>query len=598
MKKRLKPSQKYGSAKKHRSHESTKPSPHQQGTDEQGAIIKRSKGLIKTALVYPNTYGTGMSSLGFQTVYRLANQVEIVACERVFLPDPRQKCRHIKSVETGLSLDRFDIILFSISFENDFLHLVQLLKETGIPLRSTNRNHTHPLVVAGGVACFLNPEPIAPFMDLFLLGEAECLLEVFFEQFQKTEDKATLLFTIEDKLPGAYVPSRHLPILYSNQETLSNFPPATIEVQYLDTLDRVKTTTTITTSQTAFKDTFLIETLKGCPHGCRFCTAGFIYRPPRIYPLETIYQAIDEAKDKTRKVGLVSSAILDHPDIHLICQYARDRDLKLSFSSLRADKLNDQIIQILADSGVKTATIAPEAGSQKMRNIINKKITREEILRAVEKLVTQGIINLKLYFMIGLPLETDQDVDEIVSLTLAIKAIFLETSKKKKKIGNITLSINPFIPKPSTPFQWSAMALESILKHRVNIIRQGLKKTANVSMNFESLREAKHHALLSLGDRDTADIIETAAQHGWTQAMKTNKEYCNMVIYQEKPRAQEKIKQIPPENITRKLLPWNILRHRVSDQFLAGEFKKAEQEKKSVSCPMDDCNLCKICISS
>jgi radical SAM superfamily enzyme YgiQ (UPF0313 family) len=555
---------------------------------EQGVILKRGKGLIKTALVYPNTYKAGMSSLGFQTVYRLANNLQTIACERVFLPDPGQKKGQIKSLETGLSLDQFDIIMFSISFENDFLHLVQLLKETGIPLRSSDRNHIHPLVIAGGVACFLNPEPIAPFLDLFLLGEAECLLDSFFKFFQKTEDRGALLSTIENKLPGAYVPSRHLPVLYA-AKSVPHFPPARIQVQYLDSLDRVKTTTTIMTTKTAFRETFLIETLKGCPHGCRFCTAGFIYRPPRIYPKEIIYQAIDEAKEKTRKVGLVSSAVLDHPDIHLICQYAMDQGLKLSFSSLRADKLTDKIIQILSDSGVKTATIAPEAGSQRMRNVINKKITAKQILDTVGRLVDKGIINLKLYFMIGLPFETDRDVEEIVHLTQDIKAIFLESAKKKKKIGTITLSINPFIPKPCTPFQWSAMTPKKTLKHRVEIIRQGLKKTANLTLNFESLRQAKHHALLSLGDRKTADILEAAEQIGWTQALKNNKDYCDQVIYQEKPRPT---KEGPFP------LPWNILRHRVTDQFLSKEFEKAMQEKESPACPMKRCSHCQICITS
>lgn len=344
------------------------------------------------------------------------------------------------------------------------------------------------------------------------------------------------------------------------------------------------------TTKTAFKDTFLIETLKGCPHGCRFCTAGFIYRPPRIYPKEIIYQAIDEAKEKARKVGLVSSAVLDHPDIHLICQYAMDQGLKLSFSSLRTDKLTDKIIGLLSNSGVKTATIAPEAGSQRMRNIINKKITANQILDTVGRLVDEGIINLKLYFMIGLPFETDKDVEEIVHLTQEIKAIFLESAKRKKKIGTITLSINPFIPKPCTPFQWCAMTPEKTLKHRVEIIRQGLKRTGNVTLNFESLRQAKHHALLSLGDRKTADILETAEQIGWTRALKTNKDYCDQVIYKEKPRPTEKGPNIP--------LPWDILRHRVSDKFLAKEFEKATQEKESPACPMKACNRCQICINS
>ncbi len=600
MKKRFKPSRKqrpnrYGPSKY---------GTGEYGPDEQGAIVKHGKKLIKTALVYPNTYKAGMSSLGFQTVYRLANQNKAIACERVFLPDHGQKIRKVKSLETGLHLDRFDIIMFSISFENDFINIVRLMKETGIPLGSSNRGHIHPLVIAGGVACFLNPEPVAPFMDLFLLGEAECLLDPFFKEFQKTKDKAALLTTIEADLPGAYVPANHLPFLYAteaNTQTPSSLPPTNdppskeysqdkIQVQYLNTLEQVKTTTTIMTSNTAFKKTFLIETLKGCPHGCRFCTAGFIYRPPRIYPLKTLYQAIDEAGQKTDKIGLVSSAVLDHPGIQAICRYARDQNLKISFSSLRADKLSDQIIQTLADSGVKTATIAPEAGSQRMRDIINKKITGREITHAVKRLVNKGIINLKLYFMIGLPFENDQDVQDIVSLTLAIKEVFLEASRKKKKIGTITLSINPFIPKPCTPFQWCAMALEADLKRRVAIIQQGLKKTANIKLNFESLREAKRNALFSLGDRYASNVIEAAAQYGWTRAMKMNKKYCDRVMYQEKSISTATC-DAPP-------LPWDILEHRINDEFLAKEFEKAGQKKKSPACPMKECSACQICINA
>ena len=360
----------------------TPPAP--KGPKEQGAIVKPGRGLTRVALVYPNTYKAGMSSLGFQTVYRLANQDERIACERVFLPDGRDWHGPVKSLETGLPLNRFDIILFSISFENDFLHLAQLLSTTGLPLRSSDRHHIHPLVAAGGVACFLNPEPIAPFMDLFLLGEAECLLPPFFDLFLGATDKAAVLDTIESSLAGTYVPANHSPILYPFPEPPQPDPgpgatgrEKRIKVQYLKELSRVSTTTAIMTSGTAFKDTFLIETLKGCPHGCRFCTAGFIYRPPRTYPLDTLISAMDEAATKTDRVGLVSSAVLDHPQIAEICQYGQKKGMRLSFSSLRADKLDDQFIGFLADSKVKTATIAPEAGSERMRKIINKKLDKK-----------------------------------------------------------------------------------------------------------------------------------------------------------------------------------------------------------------------------
>jgi len=538
---------------------------------EKGTIVKKGKGLIKAALVYPNTYKAGMSSLGFQTVYSLANEIDFLACERVFLPDPRQKTDRLKSLESGLSLNRFDIILFSISFENDYNHLVQLLGEAGIPLRSSDRNHTHPLVVAGGVACFLNPEPIAPFIDCFLLGEAECLLKNFFNAVLKESRRNLFLQTLEKKISGAYVPALHI-----------SGKPFQIKVQYLKNLDTITTQTQILTSGTAFKDTFLVETLKGCPHGCRFCSAGFIYRPPRIYPVKNILTAMDTATGKTDKIGLVSSAIADHPDITDICDYGLKHDFKLSFSSLRADKLTDDLISALSNSKVKTATIAPEAGSERMRCIINKKIDEHDILGAAQRLVNAGIINLRLYFMIGLPFEQTRDVHAIVDLTKKIKTVFLESSRKNKKIGTITLSVNPFIPKPGTPFQWAAMEDEKVLKQKVTIIKQGLKKIANVRMTFESLRKAKIHALLSLGGQKTADLIEAAQKDGWTTVMRHNKPYCHSIVH------EEKTVDTP--------LPWDFLDNRVKKQFLAKEFLKAKQEKKSAPCPMAACDKCHICI--
>ncbi len=538
---------------------------------EQGAVLKTGKGLLRTALVYPNTYQTGMSSLGFQTVYTLINQLDSVACERVFLPDKKTGAPVPASEESGLPLHQFDIIFFSISFENDFIHIAQLLVQSGIPLRSSDRNHTHPLVIAGGVACFLNPQPIAPFIDCFLLGEAECLLKPFFDLFFDTPGRP-LLTTIESSLPGAYVPSLHT----ANQSFQ-------ITVQYLETLKDTITTSCILTRDAVFKDLFLIEILKGCPHGCRFCSAGFIYRPPRVYPLENICTAIESASGRTDKIGLVSSAIADHPDIDSICSFAITRGFQLSFSSLRADLLNDDLVQALSRSKVKTATIAPEAGSERMRQTINKQITEPDILSAAQRLVAAGIMNLKLYFMIGLPFETDRDVQAIVDLTLKIKAVFLEASRKQKKMGTITLSLNPFIPKPATPFQWSAMAEETILKHRIRMIQDGLKKIANIKINVESLRQARIHALLSRGDVQCASVIETALENGWPAALRQHKAYCDQVVYH----------PISPE----KTLPWDFLNNRINKHFLLKEYRRASRQKPSPACPMIDCARCKTCIA-
>ncbi len=557
---------------------------------ETGAVIKREKGLITTALVYPNRYRAGMSSLGFQTVYRAINDLKSVACERFFLPDRANEDGRLTSHETGKRLDQFDIIAFSISFENDYLNLAALLQQSGIPLRSSKRDNSHPLVIAGGVACFLNPEPLAPFIDCFLLGESEVLITEFFDSYSPDLPKDQFLEKIVSEMTGAYVPAFYSPVYTGDEKRFGGMTPVrkgipgVVKVARLGTLENTTTTSKILSSDTAFKDILLIETGRGCSHGCRFCSAGFIYRPPRFYPEKRLIAALGDAKKRTDKVGLVSTAVSDHPDINRVCAKGIGEGLKLSFSSLRADALTDPLIDSLVRSGVKTATIAPEAGSDRLRMVINKKIDEAEILTAVKRLVDAGILHIRLYFMVGLPFETDGDVEEIVVLTRRIRKVFLAASRKKRKIGTITLSVNPFIPKAFTPFQWSSMASETVLKKRLKLIREGLKLMPNVRVNVESLRIARINSLLSMGDRRTADLLEAALDLGWAGAVRRAKKKSGVdgtVFF--------------PGYAPDDPLPWDFLDAGIKKVFLVREFQLAGQEKISPDCPMIPCNRCKIC---
>jgi radical SAM superfamily enzyme YgiQ (UPF0313 family) len=540
--------------------------------------------------VYPNFYHLGMSNLGFQTVYEQLNRMEHVVCERTFLPEDFES-KGPKSLESGRVLRDFDIIAFSVSFENDFPNILKVLRSGGIPWLSDHRSDNHPLIVGGGVACFSNPEPIAPFFDLFFLGESEGMLAEFLKLYDPAENRHDCMVRMANKVPGIYIPSFYK-VGYHKNGTLSAFDPIedvpkTIPKICIRDISNISTTSTLLTHDTTFADTFLIEVSRGCAHGCRFCSAGFLYRPPRFRPLGLLIENIATGASLTKQVGLLGAAVSDHPDLEKLCALANERNLQLSFSSLRADSLSDELIRVLKKSRIKTATIAPDAGSKRMLKVINKGITSEHIFSAVANLVAAGIPNLKLYFMVGLPTETSEDVEAIVTMCKKIKHDFLKYSKPHKRMGEITVSLNSFVPKAVTPFQWAAMDDIPTLKKKIKIIKDGLRKIPNINVHADVPRWAFLQGLFSRADRRVSVLLAKAVenQENWPKTFKEN--ILNPDFYVLRKRFEDEI------------FPWDFIKHGVDKSFLLKEYRRALDGKTSAPCPINEsCKICGACEKS
>ncbi|MDP6178922.1 MAG: radical SAM protein [Desulfatiglandales bacterium] len=565
---------------------------------EKGTVRKDWGGRISIALAYPNYYHIGMSNLGFQVVYNLLNRKKNVVAERVFQPEGQEMALYLEngrgllSLESQSPLQRFDLVAFSLSFENDYPNVLTILQLGKIPLLSEEREDSHPFVMAGGVTTFLNPEPLGLFIDFFLLGDAEASLDEFMELFADIRsthvNRREALKILARNLNCIYVPSLyhleyHKDGTIKSMEPTESTIPQKIEVACQVSPDAPVAMSTILTPDTEFADKVLIELGRGCSRSCRFCAAGYVYRPPRIRGKSDVLSCIDHAMEGCDRIGLLSASASDTPGIEDITGLIIKKGGSFSISSLRADSLNEELLDHLKKCGQKTIAIAPEAGSERLREVVNKHLTRDQIINSAKLIAHRGDFILKLYFLIGLPTENKDDVAEILDLVKAIKHHIIKESRTRGRISQIKLSLNCFVPKPFTPFQWFPMENVSTLKEKQKWLKKAFGKEGGVKVNFDLPKWAYVQSMLALGDRRVGSILLSAhkLRGDWVRALRFSELNPDFFVYRPKGFGE--------------ILPWDFIDHHIIKEYLIKEYKLALREEESDICQVGRCERCGVC---
>lgn len=458
----------------------------------------------RLALAYANVYAVGMSSLGFQRTYELVYDRPEWAAERFFLDGAGMP----RSVERHATLDSFSCVAFSVSFEEDYTNLLAMLDRARIPLRREARGPWNPLVVMGGSCAAINPLPMADFVDVFVLGAAENTLDALLEALEEAGDDREAVLERLAATPGFFVPAHHHP---ERDEELPKLRKLELTAEQLTRPGHLPTSCIIT-PRTEFTEKMLIEMSRGCPEKCKYCWATFGMGKFRAHPTRFILDALDRAAGITDQVGFLATAVGDHPEIARILTEANEKGFRSSVSSIRIPAVKEETLLPLFASGARSITLAPETGSDRLRFLMNKPITNETLLEKVRLIFRSGFTQLKLYFIIGLPGETDDDVHAILSLGAQCAALMRETASKTGKIGNVHLGTNILIPKPYTPWQREAMDDERSLKAKISMLKRGVSKMSNVTMSSMSVRQAVWQTYISRAGRDASEALEAVAR--------------------------------------------------------------------------------------
>lgn len=543
------------------------------------------------AICYPNTYEVAMSNLGMQIIYKMVNERPDWLCERAFLPDKELAKLYAKQKTPLLTMENqrplcdFEIIGLSVSFEMDYFHVPEILEQGRVPILASERGDEDPLVVMGGPVAFFNPEPLSPFVDVCLIGEGESMMHSFLDAYTEGKEdglsRHDLLLKLA-QLPGVYVPSLYVHTYNDDGELVQITPepgaPARVRRQWQELTEPGETV--VATPHTEFGAMYLIEIARGCGRHCRFCMAGYCYRRPRVRPLEYVKQAVLRGKELGKKIGLMGAAISDYPYIDELVSFIRSQGLAFSCASLRADSITPTIVKGLAESGQKTITLAPEAGSVHMRDIINKGITEDHLLHSIDLATEAGIRHVRMYIMIGLPMETDEDIQGIVDMTRRVQQHMAAIGNTSK----ITLSINPFIPKPCTPFQWMAMTDKKTVEKRLAYIKKLLDKDKQIEILAEPLRQCYIQGVLSRGDRRVGELLVKAHTYGgvkgWKRAVKEMRFDTDRFLYTKRD--------------IHTLLPWSVLDMGLAPSYLVHELEQARNGAFTIPC-FDGCQRCHVC---